>query len=140
MMAKLQTISFISFSDIQTELDGKHHQNYLYDYLDAGSHFYKWCDKMGFGEKDPDGRDRGASQIWFKLYNEHPEGNNARPETLDFISYMHEHDRFDPYKSLWYIPKETYQKDPAWVSAILSEIIAEYGHLFDDDIVVNYDN
>ena len=67
----------------------------FHDYYDSGSHFYKWCDSKGYGETDPDGKNRGASNIWYKEYMEDPDGNAKRP----------------PYCNFWHVALETVVPD-----------------------------
>lgn len=57
------------------------------DYYDNGSHFYKWCDARGYGKTDPEGKTRGSSNIWYKEYNEAPDGYTVCPPYVDLWHY-----------------------------------------------------
>lgn len=35
------------------------------DFAKSHAQFGDWCDAKGYGSKDPEGKDRGSSQIWF---------------------------------------------------------------------------
>lgn len=130
-MSVLKTISYIELDEVQDTLDKKHHVNYLYDYLGAEHHFYKWCDEMGYGQKDKAGRERGSSQIWFKEYEKHPKGDKTCPETLNFLGEVMQ----EPQAFLTVDSYLTESKKP-WVAAIAKEILETYGHLFPDGAVV----
>jgi hypothetical protein len=38
----------------------------FWDYYGSGQAFDKWADSKGYGATDPDGKRRGASNIWYK--------------------------------------------------------------------------
>jgi hypothetical protein len=44
------------------------HKVNFWDYYGSDGDFGKWCDSKGYGENDPSGERRGASNIWFKEY------------------------------------------------------------------------
>jgi hypothetical protein len=53
------------------------------DLNNSNQHFQIWCNAKGYGAKDPDGKDCGSSQIWFKEYTESPDGEAIRPPYCD---------------------------------------------------------
>ncbi len=83
---KSKTIEVYDWFDIQAEICKEMNidESQFRDFKDSGCHFYKWCDSKGYGNKDPEGKSRGSSQIWFKEYNQSPEGEASRPEYIDF--------------------------------------------------------
>jgi hypothetical protein len=82
---KPQTIEVYDWYDIQNEickLMGITKEEFR-DLKKSNQHFQIWCDSKGYGKKDPEGKDRNASQIWFKEYTKSPDGEAARPEYCD---------------------------------------------------------
>lgn len=127
----LKTDTYISISDVQVVLDQKYHQNFLYDYLNAASHFDTWCDKKKYGQEDKYGNRRGSSQIWFQEYENASDGACLQPKTLNFFDYLQEHSIIDGNQVFLELPDYESEKNvPAWVSAICRIINSEFGHLF----------
>lgn len=46
------------------------HKVDFWDYYKSDSDFNNWCDLKGYEKKDPEGKKRSASNIWFKEYQE----------------------------------------------------------------------
>lgn len=42
------------------------HNVNFWDYYESGKDFDNWADSKGYGDTDPDGKRRGASNIWYK--------------------------------------------------------------------------
>lgn len=58
----------------------------FWDYYDSGSDFDKWCDSKGYGEIDPDGKERSKSNIWYaEQQKDIKEGLWVSPEYCCFI-------------------------------------------------------
>lgn len=67
------------------------HKVDFWDYYNSGSDFDNWCNLKGYGKKDPEGKKRSASNIWFKEYQE--EISNCvwkRPPYCPFIDMFME--------------------------------------------------
>lgn len=77
----------IDFHELMDVVCNKHG----YDFRDMASshgHFYKWCDARGLGQTDPDGKHRGASQIWFAEYKAAPDGEVTCPPYHDVWHWL----------------------------------------------------
>ena len=70
------------------EYIGKKYKINPYDFYDSSLHFNSWCDAQGYGKKDPQGKDRNSSQIWFQAYQTDPQGNKMCPPYEDFWKYF----------------------------------------------------
>lgn len=58
----------------------------FWDYYDSGSDFDKWCDSKGYGDIDPDGKERSKSNIWYaEQQKDIKEGLWVSPEYCCFI-------------------------------------------------------
>ncbi len=82
---KPQTIQVYNWYDIQNEICkvmGIKREQFR-DLKNRHSHFNTWCDAKGYGLKDPKGKDRGSSQVWYKEYTESPDGSAVQPEYCD---------------------------------------------------------
>jgi hypothetical protein len=82
---KTKTMTVYDWFDIQNkicEIMGINEDQFR-DLKGSDDHFYKWCDSKGYVEKDPEGKCQGSSQIWFKEYNQAPDGAAACPEHCD---------------------------------------------------------
>ena len=123
------------------------HQIVLRDVRDSDSHFGQWADKKGYtiNKKDPQGKYRSSSQIWWSEYMTDPEGNDTRPPYLDFWHWLIE--AFDyrlrlisHKKSQWTTTNTEHYMDvvldesvlfqpwtPEWVQAILIKVLPDYG-------------
>jgi hypothetical protein len=60
----------------------------VYDFHGYRSHFDNWCDNQGFRKKDPMGKDRNKSKIWYNTYCESPSGERMCPKLDDFWNYF----------------------------------------------------
>lgn len=58
--------------------------------MDEGRHYDKWCDARGYTErkKDPEGKHRSSSQIWFAEYRNDPEGMDKEPPIENFWHWL----------------------------------------------------
>lgn len=132
-----KTVKYVPLSTVCAELDKDFHQNVLYDFNGANLHFYKWCDKKGYGEKDGAGKQRGSSQIWYKEYQNDPEGEAACPEVLNFLDFAAEQYLFDPQAVFVYVDEEDCERDyPEWVLECVRRIHNKFKHHFEDGTVV----
>ncbi len=86
---KSTTINVYDWFDIQDEICKCMgiKENQFRDLKESHGHFNKWCDSKGYGKKDPEGKDRNSSQIWYGEYQEAADGVVARP----------------PYYDLWHV-------------------------------------
>lgn len=60
----------------------------VHDVAGTHRHFDKWCDQMGHGDLDPEGKRRGHSQIWFAEFKKHPEGMAMVPPYQNFWHFI----------------------------------------------------
>ena len=60
------------FTDLTEELNAQGIS--AYDVSGRAGSFDSWCDSKGYGQTDPHGKHRGASQIWFAEYQSDPDG------------------------------------------------------------------
>lgn len=53
-------------------------------------HYDNWCDARGYTnrKKDPEGKHRSSSQIWFAEYRNDPEGLDKEPPVEDFWHWL----------------------------------------------------
>jgi len=79
------------FDEICHYLEEKHSVD-LRDYAGkfSGEHsFDAWCDKKGYGQIDPVGRQRGCSSIWYEKFNaDVAEGIWVEAPYLDFWHWL----------------------------------------------------
>lgn len=82
MLKNLQNISYSSEGktvfnlwQILYILQKKHKVDF-WDYYQSGSNFDNWCDSKGYGKKDPQGKRRGESNIWFKEWKKDIQNGN----------------------------------------------------------------
>jgi hypothetical protein len=94
---KSKNITVYDWFDIQAEICKKMgiKKDEFRDLKHSHGHFDTWCDQQGYGKKDPEGKHRGSSQIWFKEYNESPTGKVKCP----------------PYVDLWHLALESVVPD-----------------------------
>lgn len=59
-----------------------------YDFHGYLPHYDNWCNTQGYGQKDTTGKSRSESQIWFKAYQSHPQGQMACPPHEDFWDFF----------------------------------------------------
>jgi hypothetical protein len=114
-----KTITFYDWYDIQNEICKimgiTEHQ--FRDLKGRHGHFNIWCDAKGYGQKDPEGKDRGSSQIWFKEYKEDPTGDAVCPEYCDlwhFASDVVVPDDMHNDSIVTMYPLEDYDDDPEY--------------------------
>lgn len=50
-----------------------------FDFYNSSVHFDKWCDLKGYGNKDPDGKKRSHSNIWYLEYQKDINGKVKHP-------------------------------------------------------------
>lgn len=50
-----------------------------YDFYNSSVHFDNWCDLKGYGNKDPDGKKRSHSNIWYLEYQKDIDGKIKCP-------------------------------------------------------------
>lgn len=98
---KAETKTFYDFSEMIEHVNkvlgydqrqaGKHYFPHLFPEI---SDFDSWCNSKGYGEKDPSGKGRGSSQIWFAEYNKDmASGEWKTPEKapdMDFWTLQYE--------------------------------------------------
>lgn len=64
--------------DVMNYIDAKYGSD-CYDVFGSGKHFDAWCDAQGYGQKDPEGKKRSHSNIWFAEYQKNPDGQAKCP-------------------------------------------------------------
>jgi len=57
----------LDFNECTEYIEKKHHIQ-TRDYANSSAQFGEWCDAKGYGKTDPEGNDRGSSQIWFAQF------------------------------------------------------------------------
>lgn len=68
-----------------------------YDLYGSMHHFDHWCDQKGYGEFDPEGKERSKSNIWFLEYKNATNGEQKCPPYICFIDvFIHEHPELFP--------------------------------------------
>jgi hypothetical protein len=126
--------------DVMNFIDAKYGSN-CYDVFESGKHFDLWCFKQGHGEKDPAGKPRSESKIWYAEYENHPEGSAKRPQfkaVLDWLDrvydiYTHKATTFTFRKVDFPV-----RHSPEYITEFVDRVIAEFGdnvemgHDFDD--------
>jgi hypothetical protein len=58
----------------------------FWDYYGSGQEFDKWADSKGYGQTDPDGKRRGASNIWYKEWQD--DINNGVWQKVPYCSFI----------------------------------------------------
>lgn len=134
-MQRLKTITYLPLSTVQTELDERHHQNYLYDYNNCQDHYHQWAEKMGYGSQ------RGHIPIeqqhrLYAEYKKHPEGEKKYPKDWNLFDFLREECALESGASFWHVYGENYEKYPKWVREILQEIVDTYRPLFSNGEVL----
>ena len=119
------------FSDLQHELKARGID--VYDVFKRCGSFDKWCEQKGYGKKDPEGKHRGSSQIWYAEYQRDPDGACKEPPQANLWHFFL--DAFE--KKRWVETDSSRHKDvivtqkiidqKAWVSAILTPLLARHG-------------
>lgn len=104
-----------------------------YDVFKRCRSFDEWCNRKGYGNTDPEGEHRGSSQIWFAEYQADPDGACKEPPRANLWHFFL--DAFD--KKRWIETSGYRHKDvivtqkiidqKAWVSAILTPLLARHG-------------
>lgn len=107
-----------------------------WDFYNSGAHFNQWCDGKGYGKKDPEGKKRGDSQIWFKEYQNDPQGAAICPAYKDFFDWFF--NEFDPEQVENENPFEFEVKQylqntnlPEHIRVILRHIQKDFGDTFE---------
>lgn len=98
------------------------------DFAGSCQHFYTWCDSRGYGEKDPEGKRRGASNIWFAEYQKAPDGEKKCPPYLDFTHWLA--DQYEMGNGDYFTIDVSYhlnRKIPDFVRTILTYLRDEFG-------------
>lgn len=109
------------------------------DFADSSSHFNKWANKKGYKGKDPAGKDRGSSQIWYAEYKKDPEGYAVCPPYQDFWHWILDQVEVERGADIdldvaeW-LDDEDVEK-PEFVKTILQYLKSEFG----DEIKCNVD-
>lgn len=119
------------FSDLVRDL--KEQGIDAYDVFQRHRSFDDWCNRQGYGQKDPVGKHRGSSQVWFAEYQADPLGAGSEPPHANLWHFFL--DAFDgwPWKTrpgCQYKDVVVTQKiidKRAWVAAILAPIVARHG-------------
>lgn len=119
------------FSDLQDELKARGIN--VYDVFKRTGSFDNWCNRKGYGKIDPEGKHRGSSQIWFAEYKADPDGACMEPPHANLWHFFL--DAFE--KKRWVEKDSSRHKDviitqkiidqKAWVSAILTPLLARHG-------------
>ncbi len=77
----------LTFVDLNVIFKKKHRID-LYDVYRSGKHFDKWHKAKELPKLDPDGNPLASSQIWFREYEEDPEGSASRPPYFNFWHWL----------------------------------------------------
>lgn len=123
------------------------------DVADSSSHFGKWADRKGYTNdtKDPEGKHRGSSQIWYAEYRADPQGEAACPPYLDLWHWFLERFDYDrrSHKDDWTLWTEkpgqrfmdvTVTKanlNLQWVAEIMRPVIDAHGGSLDIRLTVD---
>jgi hypothetical protein len=61
------------------------------DFSESHAHFDKWADAKGYTKrkKDPEGKYRGSSQIWYQEYQDDPAGAACRPPARSLRKWLY---------------------------------------------------
>lgn len=102
----------------------------VYDFYGYRGYYEKWCDSQGLGQTDPEGKQRNASNIWYKAYSESPTGEISCPPMNDFWSYFF--DVYQPQNSeSFFFMVETREDWPSIMNDIMEIIKKDFGDEFD---------
>ncbi len=129
LQTETNTETFYYFDEVETWLEKK--LGYpLRDPLGHFQHFYLWCDAQGYGQVDPQGKPRNASQAWFAEYNLHPEGFAKCPEYRDFWRWFANQYDIDNGTVITLSPDydiQTLTPEDAWIREVLECLKTEFG-------------
>lgn len=102
-----------------------------YDVSRASPHYYNWCKRHNKPKLDPDGKEAGSSQIWFKEYNRALDGVVVRPPRRNLWHWFLDQYDFDDQSittpSRHYmdvvVTEAILDEAPDWVSGILLPLV-----------------
>lgn len=98
------------------------------DFADSHGHFYVWCDSRGYGEKDPEGKARGSSNIWFAEYQKASDGEKICPPYQNFTHWLA--DQYEMGNGDYFtvsVSDHLKGKLPEYVRTILTHMRDEFG-------------
>lgn len=122
--AKARTKAW-NFSECQNYIEEKYKID-IRDYSNQHIQFDEWCDLKKYGEKDPEGKNRGSSKIWFAEYQkEISDGVIIERPYQDFWHFIC--DTVWEGKGVEFWLDEEFAKE-AWQKEILDLFIKEFGH------------
>ena len=100
-----------------------------YDIYDSGSHFNKWCDSKGYGETDPQGKLRSASNVWFAEYQADPHGYAVCPKYVNVLDWFIEKHMPDQRYNEFYVDITDFAGNdvPEYMKEFAHYLFAEFG-------------
>lgn len=90
----LVTRSHLDYSDMMKYLEEKYNfesrgfTGIPSEIPDVTRHFYRWCDAHNLNQKDSEGKNRGSSQEFYKMYQVAEDGEKAKPPYMDYWHYL----------------------------------------------------
>lgn len=130
------TLEFYDYSEIQEYIEKKYAVK-TRDYARKWEHSSEWHRKKGHvGKLDPEGKTLGSSQIWFREYQEDPEGAAKEPPYLDFWHWLLDNIEIRREGIIEFSPGGLLENGkgiveiPDFVKHILSLFRAEFGDSF----------
>jgi len=128
-----RTLMYYDYSEIVEYIEEKYSIK-TRDYAGLWKHSGDWHRKRGHvGKLDPEGKNLGSSQIWFKEYKEAPDGKAIEPPYEDFWHWMI--DEYEPTRDgfIEFFPgRHLVNGDdlPDFVREILTMFKDEFGYSF----------
>ncbi len=100
------------------------------DFSQCHGHFGKWADAKGYKGKDPEGKDRNSSQIWYAEYMADPNGDATCPPYEDFWHWMIDNYEISNGEEFTFLIKQHIEEEdehPEFVETILKYWQQEFG-------------
>jgi hypothetical protein len=114
------------------------YQLHCYDVFESGKHFDKWCDAKGYGDKDPAGKKRDQSNIWFAEYQDDPHGNEDRPPLVTVLDWLdRKYDIYAHEVKAFQMIDDDFDNAPAHMKEFAKHVKKLFG--FDEFFVHSFD-
>ena len=125
-------VKFNDLYDLHEILDyiEKKYKIPVYDFYGYRGFYEKWCDSQELGEIDPEGKQRNASNIWYKDYCESPTGEKACPQMDDFWNYFFDIEQPQTNEPFFFIVKKR-DDWPSIMNNIMEIIKKDFGEEFE---------
>jgi len=128
------TVEFYDYSEIRDYVENKYSIK-TRDYARKWEYVSEWHKKKGHvGKLDPEGKKIRDSHIWFKEYQEDPEGEAKEPPYLDFWHWIIEVYEISRDGTIEFAPGELLDENgedlPNFVKHILTLFRDEFGDSF----------